>query len=185
MKNSAILIKSLLVIFVTIGLLSVSARADDQDKDYQDGFSVGPGVVISDKPYKGMDTDTNVFPFIMYQGQNFYLRGPRLGYKIYEIGDLRVDALANWRFGGYEDDDSDDLEGMDNRDMTAELGVSVSYKDGFGMTRFSFLNDVLGKHDGQLLSLSYGKSFRNNKLSFTPSLGLSCLMHLICLWRCV
>jgi len=53
---------------------------------------------------------------------------------------LTIDALLSWRFDGYDADDSSDLEGMDDRDMTAELGASVSYKDGFGVTRFSFLN---------------------------------------------
>ena len=132
--------KSLIFIVVTVQLLTMSAFAQDKNEGYHNGFSAGPGIVVSDKPYKGMDTETNVFPFIMYQGQNFYLRGPNFGYKIYDKDKLTIDALLSWRFDGYDADDSSDLEGMDDRDMTAELGASVSYKDGFGVTRFSFLN---------------------------------------------
>ena len=167
------LIKSLLVILVIVELFTISAAAQEENDTYQTGFYAGPGVVVSDKPHKGMGTETRVFPFVMYQGRNFYLRGPTFGYKIYDKDKLTVDALLSWRFDGYEDDDSRDLEGMDDRDMTAELGVSVSYKDGFGVTRFSFLNDILGKHDGHVLRLSYGKTFRRKNLTLTPSLGLN------------
>ena len=33
-------------------------------------------------------------------------------------------------------------------------------------------NDILGKHDGHILSLSYGKTFRRKNLTLTPSVGL-------------
>ena len=59
MKNATILVKSLVVILVTIGSFSVSARADDQGKDYKNGFSAGPGVVVSDKPF--IDVATHNF----------------------------------------------------------------------------------------------------------------------------
>jgi outer membrane protein len=119
-----------------------------------------------------MGTETHVFPFVMYQGQNFYLRGPNFVYKFYDKDKLTIDALLSWRFDGYDADDSSDLDGMDDRDMTAELGASVSYKDGFGVTRFSFLNDIIGKHNGYLLRLSYEKTFRRKNLTLTPSVGL-------------
>lgn len=164
--------KSLIVIIVTVELCTISALAQDENDGYKNGFSAGPGIVFSDKPYKGMGTKTNVFPFIMYQGQNFYLRGPNFGYKIYDKDKLTFDALLSWRFDGYDADDSSYLDCMDDRDMTAELGASVSYKDGFGVTSFSFLNDILGKHNGHVLRLSYGKTFRRENLTLTPSVGL-------------
>lgn len=173
MKKTNKLIKSLIVALITIEPFAVSALAQDENGGYHNGFSAGPGVLVSDKPYKGMGTETNVFPFIMYQGQNFYLRGPNFGYKIYDKDKLAVDALISWRFDGYDEDDSSDLEGMDDRDMTAELGASISYKDGFGVTRFSFLNDILGKHDGRVLRLSYSKTFRRRNITLTPSVGLT------------
>ena len=172
MKKTDKLGKSLLVILVTFALFTISAIAQDENEGYHNGFSAGPGVIVSDKPYKGMGTETHVFPFVMYQGQNFYLRGPNFGYKIYDTDKLTFDALLSWRFDGYDADDSSDLDGMDDRDMTAELGASISYKDGFGVTRFSFLNDILGKHDGHVLRLSYGKTFRRKNLTLTPSVGL-------------
>jgi len=162
-----------IVTAMAIGLFAVSALAQDENDGYRAAFSAGPGVVISDKPYKGMGTETHVFPFIMYQGRSVYLRGPNLGYTLYDTDKLTVDALASWRFDGYDEDDSSDLIGMDDRDMTAELGASISYKDCFGVTRLSFLNDILGKHDGQVLRLSYGKTFRNKNITFTPSAGLT------------
>jgi outer membrane protein len=130
-------------------------------------------VVVSEKPYKGIDPKTHAFPFVLYQGKNFYLRGPNIGYKIYAKNRLSVDALASWRFDGYDSDDSSALDGMDDREMTLEFGSAAQYRDGFGVTRLSFLNDILGRHNGQAVSLSYAKNFRKETVTFTPSVGLN------------
>ncbi|MBI9018198.1 MAG: MipA/OmpV family protein [Phycisphaerae bacterium] len=146
--------------------------AQDNSQPSRYGFSMGPGVIISDKPYKGMDARVNAFPFISYQGPDFYLRGPGVGYKAFDNEKLSLNIIGNWRFDGYEDDDSKYLEDMDSRKMTAELGIALDYTDGFGKTKLSILNDVLGRHDGQVIHLSYSKTFRSQKLSLTPSTGI-------------
>ena len=172
MKSTTRLIKSILAMLIATNFCSVSAFAEGDLRNNHEGVSAGPGVVVSDTPYKGTGTKTHIFPFVIYQGRHIYLRGPRLGYRLYDKNKLSIDALANWRFDSYEEDDSRDLIGMNDRDMTMELGAALSFKDGFGITRLSFLNDILGKHDGQLLSLSYGKIFRKDKFTFTPFIGL-------------
>ena len=48
--------KSLIVIIVTTELFTISAVAKEENDVYQNGFSAGPGVLVSDKPYKGMGT---------------------------------------------------------------------------------------------------------------------------------
>jgi outer membrane protein len=164
--------KNCILLLITIEVFAISCFAKDYGTHYHHGFSVGPGVVVSGKPYKGVDPETHVFPFVMYQARDFYFRGPRIGYKIYAKDRLSVDALASWRFDGYESDDSSYLDGMDDRRMTLELGTDIIYRDNFGFTSFSILNDVLGRHNGQVLSVSYGKNFRREVLTFTPSLGL-------------
>ena len=58
MKKTNKLGKSLIVIIVTVELFTISALAQDENVGYRNGFSAGPGVVVSDKPYKGMDTET-------------------------------------------------------------------------------------------------------------------------------
>ena len=55
MKKTNKLGKSLIVTIITIELLAMSAFAQDENVGYRNGFSAGPGVVVSDKPYKGMD----------------------------------------------------------------------------------------------------------------------------------
>ena len=164
---------TLIAVLIIAELFTISVFADKKAGGPPTGFSAGPGVIISDKPYKGMDTETNAFPFFMYEGEDFYLRGPSFGYKVYDKDGLSLDALLSWRFDGYDDDDSDDLDGMDARDMTAEMGAALSYKDSFGTTRLSFLNDVLGRHDGRELELSYSKTYRDRQLTVTPSAGIN------------
>ena len=102
MKKTDKLGKLLIVILVTVELFTISAIAQDENDGYRNGFSAGPGVIVSDKPYKGIGTETHVFPFVMYHGQFFYLRGPNFGYKIYDKDKFSVDALLSWRFDGYD-----------------------------------------------------------------------------------
>lgn len=138
----------------------------------QNGFSVGPGVVIADKAYKGFDTETTVFPFIMYQSNRWYFRGPMVGIKVFDDDCIRLDAIGKWRFDGYEEDDSNALTGMDDRDMTAELGAAVSVRGEPGFGRLAFFSDILGNHNGYDLVLTCGKRFNNDKFSFTPTAGI-------------
>ena len=174
MNDSTMPVKLMIVILLVNCFFAVSSLAEEEENNKkQEGLSAGPGVVIFDKPYEGMGTETQVFPYISYQVQNFFVRGTSVGYRLYDNEGLAFDVLAGWRFNGYEEDDSRYLDGMDDRDKTLELGGAVTYDDGFGVTRFTFFNDVLGRHDGHVLELSYGKMFNPKGLAIKPSVGLS------------
>ena len=71
-KNNAYS-RPLIVILITIELFAMPSFSQENDKYYHQGFSVGPGVVVSEKPYKGLDLKTHVIPFFMYESQYFYV----------------------------------------------------------------------------------------------------------------
>ncbi len=183
MTKTKNILKMLILVFLIVEMLSLPSFGQGRPaftkgkrpSFKQSGYLAGPGMIISNKPYKGMKTETKFFPFVMYQKDNFYFRGPRIGYKFYNKENLSIDAIVNWRFGGYEKEDSPVFTGMDDRDMTAELGAVFSFRNKKNVTRFSFLNDVMGKHKGQILGLSYGKTIMKKKMILMPSIGLNWL----------
>jgi outer membrane protein len=139
----------------------------------QDQFSLGLGAAYSSKVYKGDDSSFYPIPMIYYQKDNLYFKGKTAGYELYKQGDLSLDLIAQWRFDGYDDSDSDYLDGMHDRKMTIDAGAQLAYFDGWGKTTVSFVNDILSKHNGHQIDLSYQKRIKlDDNLSITPLAGL-------------
>lgn len=149
------------------------------DGDY---FAAGLGVVISPKPYKGYDNEVFLIPLIIYESGDFYARGKNLGYTFMErevtIFDRAMtwsfDAVAELRFDGYDDDDASIFNGMDDREWTIDMGLATELRDPeFGFLRLGWLTDILSRHEGHELRLTYGKRFQMDKLGLTPSVGFA------------
>jgi outer membrane protein len=76
------------------------------------------------------------------------------------------------RFDGYEEENSAALRGMDDRDMTLDGGVAFALRGEWGVFGASVVTDILGKHDGQEVELSYSKPVRRGKWVISPAAGL-------------
>lgn len=133
--------------------------------------NAGVGVIYRNSIYKKDDTRVMPIPMVYYESKDFFFKGRALGYHLLKKGGLSLDVVGQVRFDGYDDSDSSFLRGMDDRQMTLDGGVELSYADGWGVTNVSFVSDMLGRHDGQEVSISYGKRFTMGKWSLTPAAG--------------
>jgi len=136
-------------------------------------LEAGIGVVITAKPYVGVDAEAYIIPFINYTQGQFFVRGPSVGYRFIQTDSFALDAIGKWRFDGYDEDDSRDLEGMSDRHMTVDGGAAVSLFGDWGTLKLTALTDMLSEHDGQEITLAYSKEFTQDKITITPSIGLS------------
>jgi outer membrane protein len=109
---------------------------------------------------------------VFYESEKWYFRGQMGGYRFFGDKTFSVALIGQWRVDGYDDDDSRYLQGMKDRKMTLDGGLSASYFDGWGATTVSMVTDLLGRHDGQELSFSYGKRFASEKWSLIPAGGV-------------
>jgi outer membrane protein len=159
---------------VILGLLGISSPGFAQDTQQRptSNLKLGIGIVYSTSPYKGDDDAVLPIPMIFYDSKTFFLKGLIAGYHIFEQDNLSLDLIAGVRADGYDNDDNDYLKGMDDRDWSIDGGIKVSHFDGWGTTSVSFVNDLLGKHDGQEAILSYAKRFVENPWAVTPSGGI-------------
>jgi len=134
-------------------------------------------MIVQDEPLKGIDTDVFPIPFFLYQGKSFSMRGISATYDVFGQESWTIGALARFRTDGYDVDDSSDLDGMDDRDNSLDLGIELSVEDSWGNIGISFLTDALGKHDGQEVGLTYTIPIRGafgiKKLGLRPMLGAS------------
>lgn len=160
----------LMSMFCIAGLVQNSIAA--QQPDSNTTFLLGPGVVITDKPYKGVDTSVFPIPLMKLIIGRFYISGATAGYRLLADDNWTFDAIGKWRFDGYDEDDSDRLDGMHNRHPTVDIGGEFTLTGGWGEVWVSAITDTFGQHDGQEIKLGYTKPFVFNKLTLSPAGGL-------------
>ncbi|WP_323845967.1 MipA/OmpV family protein [Microbulbifer magnicolonia] len=144
----------------------------------EDGqWGVGLGVIGRSSPYVGSDTTvTQVIPAITYFGERLQWVGPALRYGILGTDGLRLALTASYRLGAYEEDDSEILEGLGDRDATLMGGLGLIY-EGPGGTEFElqYEHDLLDRIGGGTAKASVSRGFQFGTLRLVPELGVNWL----------
>jgi outer membrane protein len=148
------------------------AWAQQTEPNIPTELNIGFGLAAYNSVYKGDDSETLPIPVVFYESEKFYFRGRMGGYRFFGDETFSMALIGQWRVDGYEDEDSRFLRGMKDRKMTLDGGLSASYFDGWGVTTVSLVTDLLGRHDGQELLLSYGKRFSSDRWSLIPAAGV-------------
>lgn len=136
---------------ISISLLCLLCTANTAQAE----LAVGLGIASFKDPQKGMDARNMAIPLVSYTGERFNFQVTTMTYKITDIGDFTVSALASGRLQGYESADSPYLKGMKDRSNTLDGGISLDW-NGFNL---SYTHDLLSKHKGDDISFTYAKGF--------------------------
>jgi outer membrane protein len=156
-------------------LLCATGIAQSAEPNANPSLSIGPGVVITGKPYAGMNTTVYPVPLMTFTSGRFYISGATAGYQLLDDQGWTFDAIGKWRFDGYDADDSDELAGMHNRHMTIDVGGELTAFGDWGVLKAGLVTDALSQHDGQEMRITYAKPFDIEKLNISPSVGFSWL----------
>ena len=143
-------------------LLLQSGVALAQVIDARDtGNSIGVGALWSTEPYRGVDSEAWIFPTFTWQRGRFFVRETGLGFQVAGDENWSLDAFAELRFDGYDADDSDFLEGMDDRDDSLDAGFAVVRRlPTLGKFAFSIAGDTLDRHGGYQADVTWSKRTR-------------------------
>lgn len=160
------------LICATSAVTGWTDEAEPSEEPSKRKVFVGAGAIVSSKPYRGVDPKIYPVPMFGYEGERFYLRGVGGGYRLLHKGRWSFGPVLQPRFDGYEEDDSRDLAGMDDRDLTLDGGVAMTWRTNRGLLGVSWVTDLLGKHDGQELEFSYTAVLSHGGFDFIPSVGL-------------
>jgi outer membrane protein len=136
---------------------------------------LGPGVLITVKPYKGMDSTIYPIPVVTAVSAPFYFFIDTAGCRLFSDSNMAFDVLGKWRLDGYDADRSDDFDGMHDRNMTVDVGGEFSITEDWGNLYARILTDALGQHDGQEFRVTYAKPFKTENFKISPSVGFALL----------
>ena len=168
-----ILTISLTLLICSAGLAEVGKQNSQTDPNSM--FLLGPGALITVKPYKGMDSTVYPIPVITAVSDPFYFWIDTAGCRLFSDSNMAFDVIGKWRLDGYDADRSDDFEGMHNRNMTVDVGGEFSVTGNWGNLYARILTDALGQHDGQEFRVTYAKPFKFEKAKISPSAGAALL----------
>lgn len=138
------------------------------------GWNAGAGVIVADRPYAGQPRKFIPLPMVSYRGPRFSVQGPHAAYKVWGFGPFGASVLLEYRFDGFDADDSPALSGMATRRGTLEGGLELKLPvplPGRLMFNVALRGDLLSAHDGAYLNAGLSRRFAAGAVSLIPSAG--------------
>lgn len=154
-----------------LGLAMAAAALAQPPDPNKPQFSLGLAVISSPEPYRGTDNETLVIPAFSFSYKRFYFRGIYAGFNLFDQNGIEVDLIARPRFGGYDEDDSPFLRGMEDRRISADLGFQVEWEgEHFGL-RLTPVTDVLDRSGGQEVAFDVLFPLQRGPFRIEPRIG--------------
>lgn len=138
-------------------------------------IGVGVGVIARSSPYRDYDgAVSQVIPAIAYNGERLQIYGPNIQFGIVGTGKLRLAATGRYRIGVYDEDDSEFLKGMGNRENTfmAGLAIQAELPGGIDVTA-GYEHDVFDKIGGGEARVVFDKSLQFGVFRFSPEIAFN------------
>jgi outer membrane protein len=132
--------------------VSLEAVSQDLKENIEEGSVLGLGVLYLERPYKGRDNDVYPCPIISLKYKRFFIDSTTIGLNLIDGDRFKFSVIGAPRFGGYEADDSPELNGMDDRDWSFDAGLRGQIKNDVLAFTVTGLADTLNEYQGQEIS---------------------------------
>ncbi len=149
---------------------SMAAPAQPPDPN-KPQLALGVAVISSPEPYRGADDEVLAVPAIMFSYKRFYFRGIYAGFNLLAQGGFEVDLIARPRLDGYDEGDSPFLRGMDDRDISADLGFQVEWEGERFSLRLTPVTDILDRSGGQEVAFEILLPIQRGPFRIEPRVG--------------
>lgn len=138
-------------------------------------IGMGAGVIFRSSPYRDYHgAVSQVIPAITYNGDRLQVFGPKIQFGLAGSGKLRLAATGRYRIGVYDEDDSDFLQGMGDRDNTFMAGLAVQAELPGGLdVSARYEHDVLDRIGGGEARFELGKSLQLGVFKFSPAIAFN------------
>jgi outer membrane protein len=169
------------LVLATLGTLSMLVGDPAHAQSGDDGrtrYGIGAALLVDKDGYRGVSAETMLVPGLSIRNRWISLFGPQLDVKL--IGnDARtwwIGPRIEYRFDGYEQDDSPVFSGMSDRKGGVFYGVSGSVDLGSGFeVEVDYVKAAtrdVGFDRGAVASLQLSRSFSSGPWTFVPRIGL-------------
>jgi len=146
-----------------IGILSVPG-----------GAGLGFATRMESSPYRDGGTRNDLVPLYLYEGKHVYLHAYRVGLKLYDRGDNRLDVFFAHRFEGFPYDRiPSSLVGMTERGPGLDFGTSYQRSGPWGAVYAEYLHDTSGASEGSELRLGYDYEWKGARWRLRPHVMLA------------
>ncbi len=138
-------------------------------------WGVGLGALYALNPYRDTDPTRMVIPVINYEGEKFYLRGIKGGYRFIKDREQTLEAFVLGYSARFDPDDSGDLRLLDERKFAVMGGMGYSRNYQWGSLGLEAAYDISGHSDGTVVEFSYSYPVfaKDYRWMVTPQLGLT------------
>lgn len=138
--------------------------------------SAGLGVVTSFElsPYREAGTRYDLLPLYLYEGERLFLHANRVGVKLLNGNQPRLDLFVERRLEGFPTTRPPaSLAGMVPRNSGMDLGLAYRYRQPWGTLQAELLHDVGNTSQGTELRLGYTREWRSGPWMLRPSLTVA------------
>jgi len=144
--------------------------------------SVGIGYAprFGQSPYEGLDNIGSTYneyrydlvPLYLYEGDYLFAHGTEWGVHLTRKSNaIDINLIARYRFDRIQVESSDIFAGMEDRKQTVDGGLSAALRGGWGELHLSALTDILDRHEGQEVDLTYLYPWQHGRWTLAPSIG--------------
>jgi outer membrane scaffolding protein for murein synthesis (MipA/OmpV family) len=127
---------------------------------------------VGHQNYLGEPSRTDFIPLFLYEGRYIFAHGTSFGVHALRNEWFSFDLLGRMRLNRMLPADIPELQGLIEREHSLDAGASLGLRGRFGELQFTAVKDVLDRHEGQELDLSYRFPIRRGRWTITPWVSL-------------
>ena len=138
--------------------------------------SAGLGYLLmaEPSPYKDAATRLEIQPLFLYEGERFFLHSSRLGIKLFDSKEQRMDLFLDKRLEGFPlKSPPTSLSGMAIRHSSTDAGLSYRYKQPWGMLQAELLHGISDTQSGTEARLGFSTEAQSGRWTLRPSVTLA------------
>lgn len=133
-------------------------------------WGLGLGVGVEQKAYRGIDSESQALPLLMFENKWISVFGPSLDLKLPQAGPVSFRLRARYSGDGYEAGDAPSLNGMEERKDGFWLGGAAIWRNDVVNLSAELLR-ASGNSKGTKFRLGVDKRFSYGDFDFTPRLA--------------
>jgi outer membrane protein len=135
-------------------------------------WGLGVGVRLETSPYREQPPIRDLVPILSYEGERVYLRGTRAGLRVIDRDGFKLEAIGQFRLTGYRGAEGSLLEGM-SRARSFDMGLTAIWPTPLGDFTVEALTDTSNAHDGEELSIGWGRTWESGRLRWRPMISVN------------
>ena len=114
-------------------------------------------------------------PLVLFEGKRFFVRGGNAGWKFIDNNAWELAVILEAQDDGYDESNSNDLNGMDDRDPWIAAGAQLKWQPNkFGL-KFAATSDIVQESEGQ--QVNFDIFWQDSNKGWTANYSIGAVWH--------